>query len=369
MPLRPRPEIEKLDICAHGGPDYAELSRFGYKPDEVIDFSVSANPYGPPPAVQAALGSSVIDRYPDSTCTELRDAIADSLAVDPGEIIVGNGSTELIRLIGMVYLGKGDLALISEPTFGEYEIACQLSGAGIARYRVDETSGFRFSKDRLIDLIRNKRPKVVFICNPNNPTGGYLTREEIQAILSVREDGLLVLDEAYINFVDSPWNSIGFIDTGNIIILRSMTKDYALAGLRLGYAVASSDIVDTLKKACPPWNVNAVAQQAGLIAIGDKEYPAQCTERVHHSKRYLNDELINLGMNPVPSRTHFFLVKVEDATFFRRELLKRGIVVRDCASFGLPRYIRIATRTQPECERLINEIRNIVEMHEHTYLT
>jgi len=264
---------------------------------------------------------------------------------------------ELIRVAASAYLGTDDISLIIAPTFGEYEVACQITGTKIIKYQLREEDGFSLTVNDLVDSIQHNRPKVVFLCNPNNPTGQYLERETIEQILSVCEDTLLILDEAYISFTEKPWRSLDLIAQQNLIILRSMTKDYALAGLRLGYAIASLDIITTLSKVCSPWNVNVVAQLAGGSAIEDTAYLRRCQKDIRRARDFLREELIQLGLNPLPTQTHFFLIKVGNANQFRGELLRYGIMVRDCGSFGLPEYVRIATRSFPDCERLIEAIR------------
>lgn len=356
MPLRPRPEIENLAMCPHGGPNYTELQQLGFAPEDVLDFSVSANPYGPPPGTNEALKSAVVDRYPDSDSGELRQALAHNLDLSPENIIVGNGSMELIRIVASAYFDKKDTVLITEPTFGEYEIACQIAGTKIIKHDAREEDGFQLSVDELAISIKQNQPKAVFLCNPNNPTGQYLNREEVERILSVCENTLLILDEAYVNFVDSRWRSLDLIDRYNLIVIRSMTKDYALAGLRLGYAVANPEVINVLRRVCPPWNVNAIAQSAGIAALRDVTYLEHCRKDIREARDYLRKELSKIGLDPVSSQVHFFLIKVGDATEFRRGLLQHGIMVRDCTSFGLPEYIRIASRSFSECKKLIDAI-------------
>ncbi|MBT9149137.1 MAG: pyridoxal phosphate-dependent aminotransferase [Dehalococcoidia bacterium] len=362
MPIRPRPGIESLNICPHGGLDYAELERIGVRPEDMLDFSVSGNPFGPPPAIRGSLMSVVIDRYPDSNSTELRSALARILDVDAESIIVGNGSMELIRLVASAYFGSADTILIIEPTFGEYEVACRIAGSKILRVRAQAERSFKFDIAETVDLICRHHPKGIFLCNPNNPTGQYLNRHEIEEILSASQDSLLILDEAYVAFAENAWHSLDLIKGEDIVILRSMTKDYALAGLRLGYAVAHPEIIKTLRRVCPPWNVNAVAQYAGLLALGDSAYLQRCQEGVRQAKGFLKSELTQLGLPPLPSQAHLFLVKVGDGKQFRQDLLKYGIIVRDCASFGLPEYVRIAPRTMPECQRLVLAIKEILKL-------
>ncbi|MFC2022532.1 pyridoxal phosphate-dependent aminotransferase [Chloroflexota bacterium] len=165
-----------------------------------------------------------------------------------------------------------------------------------------------------------------------------------------------MLDEAYITFVDENWSSLDLISRGNVVIVRSMTKDYALAGLRLGYAVADEEIINDLRRVCPPWNVNTVAQKAGVIALNDTDHLELCKREIRKAKQFLVGELYRLGFKLVPSSTNFFLVKVTNAKDFRTALLRQGMLVRDCTSFGLPEYVRIAARTTPECQRLITAI-------------
>lgn len=359
MPLHPRPEIEALEACPHGGPNYAELERLGFAPEEVLDFSVSANPFGPPPRVREAFASAAIDRYPDSDSSELRRALATKLHANPEHIIIGNGSMELIRLIASAYLESKDAIVIPEPTFGEYEIACRIAGSRIVRHRLRPEDNFKLDISEFVESIRWSRAKAVFLCNPNNPTGHYISRSDVEKLLTVSEETLIVLDEAYVAFAENPWPSLDLIEHGNLVILRSMTKDYALAGLRLGYAVAGIEIIEALRKVCPPWNVNAVAQRAGVLALEESGYIERCRSGVLEARDYLMKELAERGLSPLPSQAHFFLAKARNAREFRQQLLGHGIMVRDCTSFGLPDYVRIAPRTLPECRRFVRAIDEI----------
>jgi len=359
LPLHPRPEIEALEPCPHGGPNYAELERLGFAPEDVLDFSVSANPFGPPPGVREAFASAAIDRYPDSDSSELRRALAARLHTNPEHIIIGNGSMELIRLIATAYLESKDAIVIPEPTFGEYEVACRIVGSRIVKHRLRPEDNFNLDIAEFIESIRWSRAKAVFLCNPNNPTGRYLSQSDIEKLLTASRDTLVVLDEAYVAFAEDPWPSLDLIKRGNLVILRSMTKDYALAGLRLGYAVAGPDIIESLRKVCPPWNVNAVAQRAGVLALEESGYAERCRDGVLEARDYLVRELAKRGLTPVSTQAHFFMVKVSNAREFRQQLLGHGIMVRDCTSFGLPDYVRIAPRTLPECERLTSAIDEI----------
>ena len=364
MSLRPKPEVEKLNICPHGGADYAELKTAGLTAEEIIDFSGGSNSFMPPPGVKEALNTVAINHYPDSEATELKQQLSERLGVTTDNIMVGNGAVELIRFIALTYFGHGDPVLILEPTFGEYGVACQIVGARIFRQWARAEENFVPRVEETISLIRHCRPRGVFICNPNNPTGQYLPQEEVREILDIGEDNLLILDEAYISFVNESWSSIDLISQGNVIIVRSMTKDYALAGLRLGYVIAGSGIIDSLHRVRPPWNVNVVAQKAGVIALRDMDYLEECKQKVGGAKQFLIAELGRIGFTLVPSQANFFLVKVGNARAFRTALLRQGILVRDCTSFGLPEYVRITPRPMPDCQKLIGTIQSLMHKGE-----
>lgn len=359
MSLRPKPEIESLQVPHHGGINYAELKAMGLASESVLDFSVCSNPFMPPPGIKKALNTIAIERYPDSEATELIERLSERLGVAPDNILAGSGTTELIRLVALTYFGKGDRVLIPEPTYGEYEVASKIVEAKLIKQRMRAEDSFTPKLEETAGLIRKQHPKGVFICNPNNPTGKYLSRQYVETLLEAIGDGLLVLDEAYVAFVDKSWSSVNLISRGNVIILRSMTKDYALAGLRLGYAIANQEIINNLRRVCPPWNVNVVAQKIGAIVLEDVNYLEQSKKKIREVKEFLIDELSRLGLAPLPSDTHYFLVKVGNAREFRAVLLKNRIMVRDCTSFGLPKYIRIAPRTMLECQKLIAAIKVI----------
>jgi histidinol-phosphate aminotransferase len=178
-------------------------------------------------------------------------------------------------------------------------------------------------------------------------------------ILSAARDSLVILDEAYIAFTEDTWVSTNLVEGNNLVILRSMTKDYALAGLRLGYAIAAEPIISVLKRVRPPWNVSSVAQVAGIYALKTDGYLEECRTRIKEAKEFLVEGLKRLGLSPLPSSTNFFLVKVGDAARLRQTLLEEGILVRDCTSFGLPDYIRLAPRSIAECQRLLSAIREV----------
>jgi len=360
LPLHPKKVAAGLKACAHGGINYAEMKALGIDPDNILDFSVSTNPFMPPPGIKEIISAAPITQYPDSQCTGLRQKLSEKLGVSPENILAGSGTTELIRLIAFVYLRQRDRVLIIEPGYGEHEVACRLAGARLIKHDTTEKESFKPHVEELTDQIHRQKPHAVFICNPNNPAGYYLTRKEIEKVLVASGDGLLVIDEAYIAFAVKSRGSLDLINQGNVIVLRSMTKDYGIPGLRLGYAVSNNKIIDSLRPALPPWNVNSIAQNAGVYVLGQEEYLLQSLQQTQAAKRFLTGELTRLGFKVLPSDANYFLVKVDNATEFRRFILAKGILVRDCSSFGLEEYIRVAPRTLPECRKLIRAINDIV---------
>jgi histidinol-phosphate aminotransferase len=357
--LRHRRVIDKLTPSIHGGIDYTELKSLGISPEAVIDFSVSINPFGSPPGVKEALANTSVEFYPDSEASELKKLLAKKLGTSPDNLIIGSGSTELIRLTAAAYLEPNDSVIIPQPTYGEYETACQIVDAHILKQPVIKEPDFKLDITEMTKLLKKYQPKAIFLCNPNNPTGQYMTREEVLRIMSSAMNSLIVLDEAYIAFTENAWISQDLINRSNLVILRSMTKDYALAGLRLGYAIASEPIISVLKRVCPPWNVNAFAQKTGIVALNADSYLKGCYNKIRKAKSFLIKELERLGLSPLPSQTNFFLVKVGNATAFRQALLKKEILVRDCRSFSLPQYIRLAPRSMSECQKLIEAIKDM----------
>lgn len=358
--MQPKPNIRKLPASAHGGINYDEFLNAGIDPDTILDFSVNCNPFGPPPHIRDAIDAASIDRYPDSESTELTSVLATKLDINPANSIIGSGSTELIRMIAAAYFSAQDTVLIPHPTYSEYAIASRIEGSQIMEFPLLEQDHFRLNATELLPLIKKYHPKGLFLCNPNNPTGHYLAEQDVRQIVTVHSDTLVVLDEAYIAFTENTWSSVNLLRYDNVVILRSMTKDYALAGLRLGYAMAAEPVIYTLKKVRPPWNVNAVAQQAGIIALNNSDYLTECGRKIAEAKDFLVGELHGLGLTTVPSQTNFFLVKVGNAAGLRKSLLNKGFLVRDCTSFGLPDYVRLAPRTMPECRRLISAIKELM---------
>ena len=355
-----KPYLLESTSCAHGGVPEAELRACGLSPAEVYDFSVNCNPYGPPPSVRQAIAEVAMERYPDGQAERLRVALAGWHGLSAQEVVAGNGSAELIYLLCRAGLDEGDRVLAVGPTFSEYERGAHAVGARFEMYRAPGPS-FRPDIEAVGARIAEWQPRLVFLCNPNNPTGVYLGRLEVKALASACEEGLLVLDEAYAPFVAEAWAPEPLLRLGNVVILRSLTKDLALAGVRLGYALMPSTIARALLSAQPPWSVNGFAQAAGLAAVAERDYVARCRGLMLAEARRLREAIAGMGWPVVPSMTNFFLVRVGDAAGVARALLRRGVAVRDCTSFGLGEYIRVAARTPSEGDRLLQAMAEVRE--------
>jgi histidinol-phosphate aminotransferase len=330
-----RPELLDLAAVAHGSVSAAELRAFDLTPQQVLDFSVNTNPLGPAPVVSEAIRQADWTRYPGDDEAPLRRGLAQA-GLDPGWVALGNGSAELMWLICLAVLRPGDQVAVLGPTFGEYARAARAVGAQV----VDWPGPARLA----------------FVCNPNNPSGTYLSRTDIEAFLNANQRRVLVLDEAYRGFVQDPWPSEPLLAAHpNLVLLRSLTKDHAVPGLRLGYVLAAPEMIRAVEAVRPPWSVNAGALKAGLAALTPHaaQHLDQARAAVAASRRLLTDGFAQRGYAVTPSAANFVLVEVGDATAFRRSLLPRGLVVRDCTSFGLPTCVRVACRRRDECQRLL----------------
>ena len=364
------------DRAVHGALDYAELARLGLKPEEVLDFSVNANPYGPSPRVREALTSVVIERYPDRESLQLRQSILDcevtSTHLSLSSLLCGNGTSELIWTIARTYLQPGDKAAILGPTFGEYAAACRAAGATLIETRAQAEMSFQPAIADLSACICSEQPRIVWLCNPNNPTGIWLARSQMLHIVEACKyaGALLVIDEAYQKFLvpAETYSAVELLETApdaRIIVLRALTKDYALAAARLGYLVSSADSVALLTRQLPSWNVSGFAQAAGIAALSDQDHLKATLQRLAVERDAFFQALEQTGLPIIPSRTHFCLLRVGNAHHVRQQLLERKILVRDCTSFGLLHYIRVATRPASEWRQLVRALQEVVCEQRH----
>ena len=357
----------------HGGIKPAELRALGLRPEDCLDFSASVSPLGPPDGVAEAIASVDLAAYPDPHYLALTEAIAkyhaaDGVAVE--NVIVGNGSTEIIHLLTRAYIESppsdcSRSALLLTPTYGEYDGAVRISGGKVHTLTATRNeNGFTWDITAAIAEIDARRPALLFVCNPNNPTGALLAAAELERLAEAAASAgcLLVVDEAYINLSERYAEAAVLAMAAqytSVVALRSMTKDYALTALRLGYAVASPPVIASLAALQPDWSVNGLAQAAGVVALADVDYLPRARAAVAESLRCVADGLDSLGIRCYPAAANFVLAQVDDAAGLRERLARRGLFVRDCASFGLPDCIRIGLRPVADCRRLTDAIAEI----------
>ena len=349
--MKPRAALRRLRICEHGG------KREGKKKNELIDFSVNLNPYGPPDFVSEAIQEAVkeIAVYPDTECRTLREQIAEKFGCEQKEVLVGAGVSELIQLVALSFVKNR--VLMPKHTYGEYETATKMLGAQIKRVEMPD---LRIKPDLIVDAM--KKDDVVFLCNPNNPTGQYLGKNEIEQILEAAErvDALVVIDEAYMDFVTDAFWAHKF-STHNLIILRSLTKSFAIPGVRVGYAISSEAIITELEKIKVPWSVSVCAQKVGAAVIGTDgdKFLAETIKRIERSKNTIEKSL------DVHTDANFYILDVGNTMEAKKELLKHGILVRDCTSFGLPTHIRFSVRTDDENDLLLHFLKSFLNFRDN----
>jgi len=364
--------IKNLKPCAHGGEILDAAGKSGFKREEILDFSSSVNPLGPSKkALKAAKNSfKEIPAYPDSNSNELRQAIADHFdGLSKNNVIVGNGSTELMYLFAETFMKKGDTAVIPAPTFGEYESAVRKTGETPKFVKLDKN----FNVEADVFAREMAGAKIVFLCNPNNPTSILIPSETLTGIIeeALEQDTLVFLDEDFLEFVENEkaLSRINKIKAyPNLFILRSFTKIFGLTGLRVGYGIASEEIINVLLCAKIPWNVNCLAQAAAVVALKDEEHLRVTRELIKNEKAFLSTELEKIKSFKVfPPDANFFFIDIRKsgltATELKNKLLRQGILIRDCTSFrGLDEYfIRVAVKTREENERLIEALKRTVK--------
>jgi threonine-phosphate decarboxylase len=363
-------DILKTDRCVHGArvKEYAE--RLGLKEEEIIDFSSNINPLPFPPQVRELYTElfQAIGRYPDDRYMEFREAAAGFLAdglgskISADNVIPGNGSVEVLRMALGALLNRGDSALIPIPTFGEYEWQSRLYGAEV---RFCSLSGvFNLSNREIAGL------KTVFFCNPNNPTGELYDRTLVERLAHAcaQAGSFLVIDEAFIE-LSRPKESAAdlAVSLDNLLVLRSLTKCFAMPGLRLGYGVGSKKLIEALDRARLPWNVNVIASSLGsyLLRHG-KDFLAESRRFIQREREWLRGRLTELGLEVHPSTANFLLVGIKSTGLTAPELVLRavrgGVLLRDCSSFrGIDeRHIRAAVRSRQDNRKLLEVLAEIL---------
>ncbi len=345
----------------HGGNLRPLAVLAGVSPDQLLDFSASINPLGLSPrmeeAIRAALPSVV--HYPDPTAAALRAALAASHGLSPDQVLPANGCTELIYLLARALIPRR--AMILHPAFSEYEAALELVRTELDHELLDEVHGFRPELPRLLPRLAGQ--DLIILANPNNPAGSLIPKADLVALVEAAElaGAITVVDEAFIGFVEEASLKEDLARFPRLLLLRSLTKCYALPGLRVGYALASPELLSQLARWKEPWSVNALAEAAGVAALADREYREQTRRLVPCWREELRSGLGKFKeLRVFPGAANYLLVRLLDpvltAAELKARLLTERIVIRDCTSFrGLgPAFIRLAVRS-PEEQKVLLE--------------
>ncbi len=326
----------------HGGASPEDRARLAAAGVELVDLSANINPYGPHPSVLAAAQAATVSHYPEADSRSLRAAYAATRGLATNEVLAGNGSSELIYLVARAF-ASGGRVLVVGPTFGEYTAAARAADAAVVEeVRASSETAFCPDLEGLIQRIVAVPPRLVFVCNPNNPTSTLLPRTAIERLTAVVRGvgGVLVVDEAYMDFA-APDADPAPLAEGRLVI-RTLTKLHSIPGLRAGFLCGPSRLIEQVARFQPPWPVSAPAEAAAIQALTLDGWAAGCVANVVEARETLVSGLRAEGWQVVESRANFVLVWAADGASLRGRMLERGFVLRDCASFGLPHYVRIA---------------------------
>ena len=358
-----RQNLLKVKNYTPGKPIEEVQRELGLK--EVIKLASNENCMGPSPKAIRAMreGLKEVNRYPDAQSFYLRGKIAKFLGVSAESLIFGNGSDEIIGMAVRTFVNPGDEVIIAKPTFLIYEIVSQIQNADIkfVPLRADLKHDLKAMKKAVTD-----KTKMVFIANPDNPTGSYVSRNELDFFLRGLPANIIVfLDEAYFEFARSAFkdypNGIDYLDRPGIIVARSFSKAYGLAGVRIGYGVSSPEVISYMERTREPFNVNMLAQKAAQAAIDDRAFLKRTLAHVKREKEFLYQALHKMGLEYIRSATNFIIVDVKDdcKNVFNR-LLKEGIIVRDMKAWGFDKFIRITVGTHAENKKFLGALKKVL---------
>ncbi len=351
-----------LDVSPYiaGKPIEETKRQLGLK--TVYKLASNENPLGPSPKALEAIRKNLsgINRYPDSGGFYLKRKLSRYLNVEPSNLVLGNGSDELIDIIIKTFVEEDESILTADTTFLEYKIISGIFGRRII------TVPLRYFKYDLESIKKriDKKTKLIFISNPNNPTGTYVTKYEVEDFMNgLPENVVLVFDEAYDTFIDVDDfpNSLKYVNNENVIVLKTFSKAYGLAGLRIGYAIARLGLVSYMEKARLPFNVNILAQLAAAAALDDNKFLLKTRKLILEGKGYLYERLTRLGIAYVPTVTNFILIDCgRDSMDVFRDMLKYGVIVRDMKQYGLKNFIRVTIGTKKENERFVKVLKKVL---------
>ncbi|MEO6872548.1 MAG: histidinol-phosphate transaminase [Chthoniobacterales bacterium] len=354
------PHLRDLALYEPGKPIEETARESGLRPEEIVKLASNENPLGPSPraveAMQDALAHANL--YPDGGGFYLREALAAKLGVERANIILGNGSNELIEFIGHAFLRPGLASATSENAFIAYRLQTALFGAETIEV---PDRDFRFDLDALLEAI-TPETRLVFIANPNNPTGTLVRQDEIDRFVErVPKHVVVVFDEAYNEYLDHPPDTLKLVRQGrNVIVLRTFSKIHGLASLRLGYGIAHPEFIRVLQKTREPFNVNGVVQAGAIASLADEEHQRATKQLTDEGRKFLEGEFAAMQLRYVPSVANFVLVHVGDGKAVFEKMLKKGVIVRALKGYKLPEWIRISVGTMEQNRKCIVALREVL---------
>jgi histidinol-phosphate aminotransferase len=357
------PQLRDLAVYEPGKPIEETARELGVDPGTIIKLASNENPLGPSPkalqAMGAALGTAHL--YPDGSGFYLCKAIAAKLGVAPENVILGNGSNEVIEFLGHAFLNPGDDVVTCQYAFIVYKL---LATAFSVRTIETPSPDYQQNLDATLDAITAKT-RIIFIPNPNNPTGTLILQRAIDSFMSRVPDNIIVVfDEAYFEFLDDPPDTLRFIRDGrNVVVLRTFSKIHGLAGLRIGYAIAPAEMTVVLHKTRQPFNVNSVAQAGAIAALDDEAHLRETKRVIDEGRAYLQKQFAEMQIPFVPAAANFIMVKVGDGCAVFQKLLQRKIIVRPLKGYGLPEWVRISVGTMEENQKLVAALSEVIRDH------
>lgn len=360
--IHSRKALEQIQPYSPGKPVWELQARLGV--DKVIKMASNENPLGPSMRAVEAItqNASQINRYPDAHALRLKEMISEKTNLTQEQLIITNGADELITLISETFLEAGDEIIVPAPSFSEYDFGAHLMGAKVVPIALGEH--FEFEIGSILAAV-TERTKIVYICSPNNPTGTYLSKEDLELLVNKLPSNILVvLDAAYWHYATAEdyTNGMEYIALNYpVIVLQTFSKIYGLAGIRVGFGAARKDIIQSIVKVKEPFNVNALAQAAAVAALKDEEHITHSKKLNSEGREQLYQGFSEMNLHYAESMSNFILVKIgPDAETFNNQLLRRGIIVRYGDIWGLPEYIRVSIGTAEENKVLIKEMNSIL---------
>ena len=350
-PVKPKESVLQIKPYVAGKTIKEVATEIGINEDAIVKLASNENPYGASPEVIDVMKSAVslVNYYPEPDDVELRELIGDYVSVDPELILPTAGMDGLIDALTRAYLNVGESALVITPTFSYYEIAILANGANVINVPRDDD--FVVPIDDVIEVAREQECKIVFLCSPNNPTGDVISKEQITK-LSQSLDSLIFLDEAYVEFAKKSLLS-DVLELSNVVVGRTFSKAFGLAGLRIGYGIAPPDVIDVLKRSLTPFSVSLIAQHAAKAALRDREYLNNVIQKIVKTRSML----YNTQFKTFESEANFVLLDVSplNSTEATSWLLERGLIVRDCSTFpGMGNsFIRVSVGTHEQTKMAV----------------